>query len=172
MRWNLLRLYPLFFCILQQESRVAEWVRRWRRKWKVPGSNPASLNFFLLFLAHAPIFFAVFCVNSTHALTHASNLRKCAKSYNARKFDAQSAHVARLRRYCANYRVAQFRRKIGAFWVIGYVEDRLHNWISPKKNWWQSFPPKKKFLRRPSFPSSAQQVELFSIKIFPLPWQK
>ncbi len=79
-----------------------------------------DIYFFLFFLRIRQIFFCnFFCVNSTHALTHASNLRNCARSYNERKFDAQSAHVARLRRYCANHKVAQFRRKIGAFWVVG-----------------------------------------------------
>ncbi len=52
--------------------------------------------------------------------THAWNLRKFAKPYKTRKFDAQSAHVARLRRYCANHKVAQYRRKIGALWAVGY----------------------------------------------------
>ncbi len=77
-------------------------------------------GFFRAFFgACAKYFLLFFCVNLTYALTHVSNLCKCAISYNARKLDAQSAHVARLRRYCANYKVAQFRRKIGAFWVIG-----------------------------------------------------
>ncbi len=54
-------------------------------------------------------------------LTHASNLRKFAKAYMKRKFDAQSAHVTKLRRYCTKHKVAQFRRKIGAIWVVGYL---------------------------------------------------
>ncbi len=106
---------------------MAEWVRRRLRRSKVPGSKPAWTlkifpGFFSCFFGACAKYFLLvfFCVNSTHALTHASNLRKCAKSYNERKFDAQSAHVARLRRYCANHKVAQFRRKIGAFWVLGF----------------------------------------------------
>ncbi len=64
---------------------MAEWVRRRLRRLKVPGSNPATVVFFLfrfffaLFLCIHQIFFMqVFCVN----------LRKFAKSFNERKFDA------------------------------------------------------------------------------------
>ncbi len=68
---------------------------------KVPGSNPGS--YFFTFFAHA--FFlriqSFFCAISTHASTQKANLRKICKRYNVRKFDAHSAHVVVLRRYCA-----------------------------------------------------------------------
>ena len=71
-------------------------------KLEIPGSDPGFDNFFFFFFfAHANLVSYFFCANSTHTSTHASNLRKFANPYNARKFDAQSAHVARLRRYCA-----------------------------------------------------------------------
>ncbi len=63
-----------------------------------PGSNPGSEFFFLFFSCKIPF---IFCANSTHTSTHASNLRKFANPYNARKFDAHSAHVVVMRRYCA-----------------------------------------------------------------------
>ena len=90
---------------------------------KVDGRRFESGQYFLFFFRMRQFFFAFFRAISTHALTHASNLRKFAKPYMRRKFDAQSAHVARLRRYCANHKVAQYRRKIGALWAVG--ESRL-----------------------------------------------
>ena len=89
---------------------------------KGPGfeSGQGIIFFVCFFLARTPIFLQFFfCVNSTHASTQKTKLRKICKPYNARKFDAQSAHVARLRRYCANHKVAQFRRKIGAIRRLG-----------------------------------------------------
>ena len=74
------------------------------KEMKGPGfESGLDLNFFSFFFFGACVkyFLLIFCVNLTYALTHASNLRNFAKTYNARKLDAQSAHVARLRRYCA-----------------------------------------------------------------------
>ena len=69
---------------------------------EIPGSNPGLENNFFFFLRKRSFFAIFFGANSTHTSTHALNLRKFAKTYNKRNIDAESAHVASLRRYCAN----------------------------------------------------------------------
>ncbi len=93
--------------------------------YKVEGPRFESDNFILVFFSRAcdEFFCNFFCVNLTYASTHASNLRKNGKSYNERNLDAQRAHVARLRRYCAQKKVAQYRRKISALWFVGYAQQ-------------------------------------------------
>ena len=41
-----------------------------------------------------------------------------------RKSHAILAHVEVLRRYCAKYNLAQYRRKIGALWVVGKESEQ------------------------------------------------
>ena len=55
---------------------------------------------FFVFWRMCQTFLAIFCANSTYALKHASNLRNFAKTYNGRKLNAHSAHVALLCRCC------------------------------------------------------------------------
>ncbi len=50
-----LYLYSLFFSSRESTSKVAEWVRRWPKSWKDPGSNPAW-TLFLPFFAQAQFF--------------------------------------------------------------------------------------------------------------------
>ncbi len=136
-----LYLYSLFFSSRESTSKVAEWVRRWPKSWKDPGSNPAW-TLFLPFFAQAQFFFCIFCANLTHVLTHAcvDKCIKCAKmctiSYNARKFDAQSAHVARLRQYCAKQKVVQYQRKLYPIWFVGLyqTETQEDNWQKTNSN--------------------------------------
>ena len=71
------------------------------------------------------IFFIIFfCANLTFALTHASNLRTFAKTYNKRNIDAQSAHVE-----MAALILRQLKR--GAIsaqnWrILGSCEEKVH----------------------------------------------
>ncbi len=95
---------------------------------KVPGSNPGT-DFFLFFCACDNFLLHFFCANLPHASTQKAKLRKICKPYSKRNINAQSAHVAMLRRYCAKQFLAQFRRKIRAIRQLGIYA----NWSPPTR---------------------------------------
>ncbi len=59
-----------------------------------------------------------------HVLTQEEKLCKNWQFYNARKFNAQSAHLANVRQYCAIQNLPHFQRRLCTIWVVGPEKKR------------------------------------------------